>query len=222
MSVETANGQQAAAAEETAGKAKACGFNSPLFVRRIHMYLALFLVPWMLTYGISVIYMNHMPFFERLLGQTWGKVVPERELIYDKPLPADPEAAANQILADLHLSGWHWTDARRDGSRITINRNALIYPRRITFTPADHKLVIQREPFDVLQFLRRIHKRRGYEIPYVADYVWAASVDLVVVSLLVWSITGLWTWSRMKKTLRWGMVCAAAGCVLFVVFLVTI
>lgn len=186
------------------------------------MYLAIFLTPWILTYGISLLYMNHMPFFQKLLNQKWGEYIPERELTYDRPLPADGEAAARQILQDLHMDGVHATSARRNGSRIIIDRWALVNIRRITYTAADHKLIIERQPFDVLQFLRRIHKRHGYEQPYLADTLWAASLDLVIIGMLSWGLTGLWMWFKMKRTRRWGVLCVAVGCLLFAMFLLTI
>ena len=35
-----------------------------LIIRRIHLYLALFLTPWMLMYAISTVVMNHRGFFK--------------------------------------------------------------------------------------------------------------------------------------------------------------
>jgi hypothetical protein len=35
-------------------------------LRRTHMYLALFLTPWMLIYALSTMAMNHRELFKRL------------------------------------------------------------------------------------------------------------------------------------------------------------
>ncbi len=212
-------------------------------LRKIHQYLALFLTPWVLLYGLSTVLMNHMPFIAGLYGRDWGAFVVERETTYDAPLPMtlappvadrgmpvqvppsvalDANAAARQILKDLHMEGAHWVDARRDGSRITIHRNDPVVPRQITFTSADKKLVIERQPLHLSLLLRRLHGRRGYGTPYLADDIWAFTVDLFIVSVLLWGVTGLWMWYRMKPTRRWGTLCAAAGCALFVFFLLAI
>ena len=211
--------------------------------REIHMYLALFLMPWVLLYGLSTLFMNHMPFIAGLYGKDWGAFVVERQTTYDAPLPArvippaadtgipfptppsvaiDPNAAARQILKDLHTDGSHWVDARRDGSRIIIHRNDPVVPRQIIFTPPDRKLVVESQTFQLPLLLRRLHARRGYGSDYLADDLWAFAVDLFIVSVLLWGITGLWMWYKMKPTRRWGTLCAAAGCVLFVFFLLAI
>lgn len=212
-------------------------------LRKIHLYLALFLTPWVLLYGLSTVLMNHMPFIAGLYGKDWGAFVVERETTYDAPLPTravrpaadtsipvptpprialDSNAAARQILQDLNLDGSHWVDAGRDGSRIIIHRNDPLVPRQIVFTPLDRKLVIKRQTFQLPLLLRRLHTRRGYGSPYLADDLWAFAVDLFIVSVLLWGITGLWMWYKMKPTRRWGTLCAAAGCILFVFFLLAI
>jgi hypothetical protein len=212
-------------------------------LRRVHMYLALFLSPWVVMYGLSTVFMNHMPFFAGLYGKDWGAFVVERQTTYDGPLPVSPapqvagtntpdqtspstaldaSAAAGQILKHLHMDGAHWVDASRDGSRITIHRNDVLVPRQIIFTPADRKLLIKRQTFHLPLLLRRLHARRAYGAPYMADNVWAFVVDLFIVSMLLWGATGLWMGYKLKPTRRWGTLCAAAGCALFVFFLLAI
>jgi hypothetical protein len=89
------------------------------FVRNIHLYLALFLVPWLLMYGLSVLVMNHMEFVRSFYSSKPGQTYVEKEIVYDKPLPTatdpnappgtapriDGQAAGDQILADLGMSG---------------------------------------------------------------------------------------------------------------------
>jgi hypothetical protein len=192
--------------------------------RRLHMYVAMFLAPWVLLYGISAVVMNHMPFFQDLYGKSWGQFVKVKETTYDGTWPegSDQMAVAKIILKDLGMDGAHYVDARRDGSRIIINRIDMIHPKRITFTPTDSKVVVEEQTFQWPLFLLRLHARRGYGQSYLADTLWALSVDLFIVAILVWGLTGLWTWYKMKTVRRWGTVCIAAGCVVFALFLVLI
>jgi hypothetical protein len=182
------------------------------FVRRTHMYLALFLFPWMLGYAISTMAMNH-----RWLGGTPTYLL-EREQPYETQFPQDtpPREVARQILADLHLDGAHNVQGPGPDGRLTINRQDLVTPRRIVYTAADRKLVIERVEFHTGALLNRFHRRRGYQQAYAADRMMAVTVDLVIVALVFWALSGIWMWWEMRATRMWGALSLAAGLVMFV------
>lgn len=188
-------------------------------LRRTHMYLALFLFPWLLMYALSTLAMNHRswftgppPAFER-----------ERELVYDGLFPenAAPRAMSQQLLASLDLDGAHTVTRRNDGT-LVVNRNDLVTPRRITYTPADRRVVIERQPARTHAMLERFHRRRGYATGYTLDTIWAVSVDLVIAAMVFWALSGLWMWWEMKVTRRYGLVAFAGGSALFAFYLVAI
>ena len=52
-------------------------------VRRTHMYLALFLFPWVLMYAVSTLAMNHRAVFVRMYGPGPVPFEKEREVVYD-------------------------------------------------------------------------------------------------------------------------------------------
>jgi hypothetical protein len=193
-------------------------------VRRSHMYLALFLMPWMLMYALSTMAMNHRNFFKGFYNNQAPTFEKEQEQVYSRKFPAgtDAKVMADQILKDLHMEGTHGVNASRDGQRITIVRQEPVAPRRIIFTPADGKLLVERLVFRTPAFLERLHRRRGYQHNYVMEDSWASSVDLVIVAMVFWVASGLWMWWEMKATRRWGVLCAAAGLGLFGFFLVMI
>lgn len=100
-------------------------------VRRSHMYLALFLTPWMLMYALSTMAMNHREFFTQFYGEqpiAWEK---ERELTYTGTFPADakPKDLARQILMSLGMDGTHNANLSKDGARLTIVRQDPVTPR---------------------------------------------------------------------------------------------
>ena len=71
------------------------------------MYLALFVMPWMLLYALSSLAMNHVASFKRYYG---GQVVnwqkeQERNLAMQFSSDATPRFMAEQILRDLQLEG---------------------------------------------------------------------------------------------------------------------
>ncbi len=193
-------------------------------VRQVHMYLALFLVPWMLMYAVSGMVMNHRDFFAEYYGGhplSWQK---ERELTYDGQFAPDatPEMMARRILSDLDMDGAHWARRSDNGERVTIFRNDPIAAKRITFTPADGKLVIERAEFRTPTFLTRLHGRRGYQQDYFLEDAWGFCVDLVIFAIVFWGISGLWLWTKVRPTRQWGLVSIAAGTGLFLFFLFTI
>lgn len=194
-----------------------------LLARRIHLYLGLFLAPWVLLYGISVLAMNHMPFFQDLYGPRWGQFAAEKQLTWESPLPAGTAAdeVGRRILRDLGMDGAHNVQARRDGT-IIVHRHDVVTPRRITYRPTDRLLVVERQELQLPLLLRRLHAQRGYGQPYLANDAWAVCVDLFIAAVLLWGITGVWIWLKIRPARRWGAVCAAAGCVVLVFFLATI
>jgi hypothetical protein len=183
------------------------------------MYLALFFFPWMAMYALSTLAMNHRawfagppPAFER-----------ETDIVYDGVFPddADPRLMARQILASVDLDGAHNVTRRKDGA-LVINRNDLVTPRRLTYTPADRRLLIEAMPFREQAFLERFHRRRGYATGYVFDTVWAVSVDLVIAAMVFWVFSGLWMWWEMKVTRAPGLLAILGGAGVFACYLVTL
>jgi hypothetical protein len=186
--------------------------NLSKIVRRTHMYLALFLAPWMLGYAVSTIAMSH-----RWTGGTPAYVREGERAYATEFAPATPpREIGRQVLADLDLEGAYGVQGPAADGSLTINRQDLVAPRRIVYSPADKKLVIDRVDFSTGAFLNRFHRRRGYTQPYVADTLMAISVDAVVVALVFWAASGLWMWWEMRATRLWGIACGLAGMGFFI------
>jgi hypothetical protein len=184
------------------------------------MYLALFLTPWMLMYALSTIVMNHRAWFIEKHGRGPLPFEKEQETTYDGSFPenAEPRQIARQILASLNLDGAHAVNRRKDGT-VVINRQDLVNPRRITYTPADNKLVVEKMQYRSNAFLERFHRRRGYQTGYGLDTVWAVTVDLVIVAMVFWVASGLWMWWEMKITRVFGALAALGGFAIFLFYL---
>ena len=77
--------------------------------RRTHLYLGLFLMPWLLMYGVSSLLIIHQSWF----GADKQR---EREILYEKDYhrPVNTEGdlrpTAQQILKDCNLEGAFWVD----------------------------------------------------------------------------------------------------------------
>jgi hypothetical protein len=187
-----------------------------LLIRRLHMYLALFLTPWLLMYAVSTMAMNH----REALVEHYGPINPpyekESETTFTAAFPpnADAEQMARQILGALDLDGAHSVTRRNDGTLVIV-RSDLLAQRRLTYTPATSKLLVERMPTHPNGMLERFHRRRGYATGYGLDTAWAVTVDLVIAALGAWVLTGLWMWWTLKSTRLAGAAAAGVGIALF-------
>lgn len=199
-------------------------WNVSKLIRRVHMYLALFLTPWMLMYALSTMAMNHSHFFDDWYGEPERvyETVDERALNIEFSEGVNNRQAAQQILDALGMNGAHGFNGTLENDRLVINRHNPVTPTRITFIPSSQKATIEEEVFRTPHVLERLHRTRGYKQDYWANDLWALIVDGVIISMVLWGLTGLWMWWELKITRRWGAIALAGGIALFSLFLFTI
>lgn len=187
------------------------------------MYLGLFFFPWMAMYALSTIVMNHRASFAERYGPGPVPFEQESRRTYDGSFPpdADLRTISTQILDSLGLDGAHNVSRRKDGA-IVINRNDLTTPRRLTYSPADRTLVVERMASRPNAFLERFHRRRGYDTGYRLDTAWAVTVDAAIAAMILWVLSGLWMWWEMKVTRAAGLAALASGIGLFALYLATL
>ncbi|HVW07784.1 MAG TPA: PepSY-associated TM helix domain-containing protein [Bryobacteraceae bacterium] len=191
------------------------------FVRQAHMYLALFLTPWVLLYALSTLAMTHRDAFSPNFHSTpWQKV---SEQVFPARFSADASAdfMGEEILRELNLDGNFRATLSKDKKTLTVVRNDLVAPRRITYTPADGHLLVEKQNFAVQPLLERMHRRRGYGGSFVADNAWAVSVDIVVIAMTFWILSGLWMWWELKITRNTGVAVLLSGIALFAGLILT-
>jgi hypothetical protein len=192
-------------------------------LRRTHMYLALFLFPWIAMYAVSTLVMNHRALFVAHYGTGPVPFVKERTVTIDATFSdtADAKAVSSQILTLLDLDGAHNATRRKDGT-IVINRADLVTPRRLTYSPTDRTVLIERQERRPNALLERFHRRRGYATGYRLDTIWAVSVDVAIIAMIFWVLSGLWMWWEMKATRAYGTWAVLSGVTLFAFYLMTL
>jgi hypothetical protein len=190
-------------------------------IRQIHLYLALFLGPWVLLYGISTIVMNHRALFrgEEAPPPPW-EIVSDGTYDGEFPPQAGRQQMAHQILSGLQIDGNHQATLRE--GKLVVTRHDAVRPMRITYTPEDRRLVVERQAWEGAAFLERMHRRRGFRSPYVLDDMWAFSVDLFIAAVLFWTLSGLWLWWEMRPTRRLGGFLMIGGVLLFAFFVMVL
>ncbi|HEX7071261.1 MAG TPA: PepSY-associated TM helix domain-containing protein [Rhodothermales bacterium] len=195
-----------------------------VLVRRTHLFLALFLTPWVLTYAVSTIAMHHRVLFTGSYEREDPvyEEVSRQEYVPPVAIGDDPRKAARAILRDLEMDGAHGVRGGTEGQPLTIIRDGPFGARRLTYDPAAGSLLIERQRPGINWILEMLHRRRGFQQAYLANDVWAFIVDGVIVAILLWAATGLWLWWEMAKTRRLGAWCLGLGIALFVTFLLTL
>jgi hypothetical protein len=181
------------------------------FNRRLHVYLALLVFPWLLMYGISAAVINHVEWFAK---QEWNERFRQQ---YSRPVPtdADLQVIGKQIAEDLGLEGRHY--AYKPGPRkLIVNVQDFWANCRVTYDLDDEQVLVEDELFQWKSFLIRMHERSGYAQNSLLEDAWAVCVDLASAGFLVLVCSGLWMWWQLPRV-RWtGLLALLAGVTSFI------
>jgi len=210
-----ANTTSAAIATTTAGT-----LGLSRLVRRIHMFTGLFLAPWMVMYALSTLVMTHDDYVNSFYSSKGPAMVKERELDYTRSFPTNltRDEIARQILDDVGMGGSHSVSGGRNGRPLVIQRQHALQQQRLTFDASIGKITIEREEFRTPTILERLHRRRGYNQPYALEDTWGFTVDVAVVAMAFWCLSGVWLAWELKTTRFWGTLSFVVGVGLFAVF----
>ncbi len=172
-------------------------------------------------YALSTLAMHHRALFTGHHQRSDPPFELISETTYDVPSEADdtPERLGRRILRDNGLDGAFSVQGSLESGALTIFRDRPIRSYRLTYDVASESLTIERQSFDLVFALEMLHRRKGFQHPYLANDLWAVVVDVVIVAILLWAVTGLWMWWQMSRTRKLGAACMAAGLALFALFL---
>ena len=200
-----------------------------LFVRRLHLYLGLLLLPWLAMYAASTVLFNHAEHFRRFrpADPSWRPLW-EKDLVVELPAAsAGPDALrafATRLLAAHDLSGPFGVQRQGQGAatRLVVNVQNFRQPLRLTADPAARKLRAEQQPSSWVDVLIRLHRRTGYGQPGVLPLVWAVIVDVFCVAMLAWIATGFLLWWKIPSTRRWGFAALGGGFATLALLLATL
>jgi len=189
----------------------------PHLVRRAHLYTGLFLLPWIIMFGVSTIPINH----ESPGAEAWTRI---GEHPFDAPIPEQAEnlrPLGRQMMTAAGLEGGYWV-YRVNPRQVQAGHPDFLSPVRLNYFAQDKRLVVERRPFSWRPFLSGMHTRGGYDMGGFWDSVWAVFVDLVCVGLLLWMATGIYMWWGLRSTRLWGWAALAAGALCFAGIIATL
>ena len=192
--------------------------------RRTHLYLGLFLMPWLLMYGVSSFIVIHHSWFPT--------DNPAREQLFEKAYTRpiniqgannSPElrAAAQEILRDCDLEGAFWVDKPKPDT-LHIERFSFRDSISLTCSVKEQKLKAERRPVRWSQVPMRMHFRGGYGQPGFWDKLWGVLVDIACVGIIIWVASGLIMWWRLRRLRMWGAIAVGSGILSFAMLVWTL
>jgi hypothetical protein len=187
------------------------------FVRRAHLYTGLFLLPWVIMFGVSTIPINH----HTPEPVEWTGI---GEHTFDAAVPESAEnlrPLGRQMMDVAGIDGGYWI-YRVNPDQVQVGHPDFMSPVRMNYFPQEKRLVVERRPFSLRPFLSGLHTRGGYDMDGVWDSVWAVFVDVVSVALILWIASGVYMWWGLPSTRRWGWIALGAGAACFAVIIATL
>jgi hypothetical protein len=191
------------------------------WTRNLHLYVGLFVSPFVLLFAGSVFYLNHGKL--ELSSPPAATVVPNLSLAEDLErlqgrALVDP---ARQILAELGIEG-EITTLR------TVNRNrhfvfSVARPgldATVDVDVANRTATVQQRPTGLFESISYLHKMPG---PHNADIrgnwwwtvAWSGFADATVYLILFLSVSGAYLWWVLKAERRTGLALLATGAATF-------
>ena len=189
-------------------------------IRRTHLYLGLFLLPWVIMFGVSSIPLNHTGEAEQA---AWTRVA---EVPFTAEVPKQSESLrplGAKMMAAAGVSGGFYVN-KPNPRLVNVNHPNFLHPTRITYQIDQGTLIAERREFVFRQLLTGMHTRGGYNLGGFWDGVWAVFVDIFSLALLAWMASGLIMWWKLPGTgLRlWGWLALAGGALCFAVIISTL
>ena len=193
--------------------------------RNLHLYLGLFVSPFVLVYAVSAIQLNHslMPWGGRGAPSTDRRVV--RVVVTDA---ADGLAVAAQVRRQVGIAGEiGYVNRKPGGTRVSF---PLESPGRTTQVKVDLATgiaTIEQKDTGVWDALIYLHKMPG---PHNANIrgnwlftrLWGWLADATVYLLLFLTASGVYLWTILKADRRTGLRVLAAGVLSFLALVVAI
>ena len=197
--------------------------NFHLVIRRVHLYLGMFLLPWFFVYGISSVPFSHAAYFQQLHKDGVPEWSVRLDRPYEIPVPpgADLQAIGAQIMRDAGLKGAYGT-YRANDRQLNVYRFDFWRSTRITHFVDQKRLLAEDRHFRWDHFLTGMHARGGFQQASVLNDALAVTVDIVCVGILTWLATGIYMWWQLPQCRRWGALALGGGLVSFVVFLLAL
>ena len=182
-----------------------------VWTRDLHLYIGLFLSPFLLVFAISTLFLNHA-------WKPWETVQTQtRSAQIQVPAGLERLAMARQILAQLEVSG------EIEYIRYLPKENRLILPvskpgSRVSIDVelGTGRATVERRDTGIWDALVYMHRSPGpHNVALRGNWfymrLWRWFADATVYLVLFLSVSGVYLWAVLKAERRIGLVLLAAG-----------
>ena len=191
------------------------------FNRRLHLYLALFLLPWFLIYGLSSVPFSHPEWGRNIYGQPVWTPRFERTYKLEAPADADLREIGAILKREAGVEGTYGA-YRPNPNRINVYVHSFWSATQVSYDIQKQLLRAEDRGFRWDHFLTGMHARGGFQHDDFLNDAWAVVVDIVCIGFLVWIASGLYMWWHIPRHRAWGWLALGTGVATFAIFLITL
>ncbi len=193
-----------------------------VWTRDLHLYLGLFLSPFVLVFGISTLVLNHPALAPPVAGQALRQVkhvhVPPG---LEKLDGTERLAALKSVMRQAGVSG------EINFVRYVPKENRMIVPvlkpgqeTTVDLNLKTGRLEVERRSAGLREALVYLHKSPGPHNAalrgnWVYTRLWAWLADTTVYAVLLMSVSGVYLWAVLKAERKIGLVLLGAGALSF-------
>jgi hypothetical protein len=195
----------------------------PQLNRRTHLYLGLFLTPWVLMYAVSSIPFSHNDYFEERDKQ---RGLPMWTKTFDGPYDLGPipdsghlKPLGARVVRDFHMEDSSYGVYRQGPKQLNIYVHTFWKSAQFKYFIEEKRMVGEDRRFRWDHFLTGMHARGGFEDGRFFPTMWAVVIDLVCLSFLIWVASGLYMWWSLPGLRKWGWLAVVGGLASFASFL---
>lgn len=193
--------------------------------KRLHLYLGLFLLVFFLRMGVTTIFLVHHFNFKEIYKDTPQWVVrSEQPYKLDVPDDADLRWLAAKVIKDAGIEKRPFGVSRQGKGKQKLNIVVADFwsTTRLTYFIDKQQLRIEDKSFRLDHFFHRFHLLHGYVQESFLSDLWAFLLDLLCVSIIFWTISGIYMWWKLGTARLWGSVALLGGFTCFTVFLLVL
>ena len=192
-------------------------------VRDLHLYLGLFISPFVLVFSVSVFFLVHawIPKF--------GSDKSSTRVVADLALPNDLQNLSGRKLIDALKAALEQQNIHGELSfvRHDVKENKLIVPliipgreTTITINTTNHQATVVTRETGLADALITLHKFPGQHLPDIRmNWIWMKfwlwMADATVYLILFISISGIYLWYILRAERKIGFALLAAGAISF-------